>query len=95
MSIKPLAIATGIALTLAASGNAAFADPYTQVENQQQYAVSAQQTLFPTSNAAVVRDQIALKQPSAFGTPGPFYVNDVPFQSDDPHSGPAHDADQN
>ncbi|MDE1568605.1 hypothetical protein [Aquabacter sediminis] len=94
MTIKTLTIATGIALTLVASGSAAFADPYIGVENKAQYAVSAQETLFPTSGAAAMREQAELKRPSAFNTPGPYYVNEAPFQSNDPHSGPAHDADQ-
>lgn len=94
MTIKTLTIATGIALTLVASGSAAFADPYNGLENKAQYAVSAQETLFPTSGPAVMREQNELKRPSAFGTPGPYYVNEAPFQSHDAHSGPAHDADQ-
>lgn len=95
MHLKTLTIATSVALALVTSGSAAFADPYVQLENQTQYAVSAQETLVPTSSAAVKRDQAELKRPSAFNTPGPYYVNNVPFQSDDAHSGPAHDADQN
>ncbi len=51
MSIKTFTLATGIALTLFASGNAAFADPYIQVENQAQYATSAQESLLPVSAA--------------------------------------------
>lgn len=95
MSIKTFTLATGIALTLFASGNAAFADPYIQVENQAQYATSAQESLLPVSAAAVAREQRKLQRPSAFNTPGPYYVNEGPFQSDDPHWGPAQDADQN
>ncbi|QTL04387.1 hypothetical protein J5J86_03325 [Aquabacter sp. L1I39] len=93
MSIKTLTIVTGIALTLAASANAAFADIYIGPENQEQYAVSAQETLFPTANTATVRQQREQVRPSTFGTPGPYYVNEAPFQSNDPHSGSAHDAD--
>lgn len=95
MTLKTLTIATGIALTLVASGSAAFADPYIALENKAQYQVSAEETLFPTSAPAAMREQQQLKRPSAFNTPGPYYVNEAPFQSDDPHSGPAHDADQN
>lgn len=95
MSMKTFTLASGIALTLFASGNAAFADPYIQVENQAQYATSAQESLLPVSAAAVAREERKMKQPSAFNTPGPYYVNAGPFQLNDPHWGPAHDADQN
>lgn len=91
MSIKTFTYTTAIVLTLAASGSAAFAGPYVEIENQAQYGVSAQESLLPTSASAFAREQAKLQRPSAFNTPGPYTVSEGPFQSTDPHWGPAQD----
>ncbi|MET3355835.1 hypothetical protein V5F34_11945 [Xanthobacter autotrophicus] len=95
MSIKNLVLAASASLVLVSSAGAAFADPYIQKENRDQYAVSAQGSLIPTSQAAAAREAQKLARPSAFGTPGPYYAAEKPFQDGNPHWGPAEDADQN
>ncbi|MCL8383378.1 MULTISPECIES: hypothetical protein [Xanthobacter] len=95
MSIKSTVLAAGVAVVLVSSVGSAFADPTIQKENVEQYAVSAQGSLFPTSPAAVAREERRLERPSAFGTPGPYYVSERPFEIGNAQSGPAHDADDN
>lgn len=95
MSIKTTVLATSIALALFSSMGTAFADPEIQKENLEQYAVSAQGSLAPTSAAAVTREERRLERPSAFNTPGPSYVSERPFAFGSAQSGPAHDADDN
>lgn len=95
MSIKSCVLAAGVAVVLVSSMGSAFADPEIQKENREQYAVSAQESLIPTSAAAVAREQARIERPSAFGTPGPYYVSERPFANGNPQSGPAHDADDN
>ncbi len=95
MSIKSAVLAAGVAVALVSSMGSAFADPTVQKENVEQYAVSAQGSLTPTSPAAVAREQARLERPSAFGTPGPYYVSERPFETGNAQSGPAHDADDN
>lgn len=95
MSIKTFILASSVSLTLVASAGAAFADPEIQKENQEQYAVSAQESLQPASAAAAAREAQKLTRPSAFGTPGPYYVSERPFAEGNSHWGPARNADQN
>ncbi|MFG1204211.1 hypothetical protein V5F29_17630 [Xanthobacter aminoxidans] len=95
MSIKSTVLAAGVAVVLASSMGSAFADPTVQKENVEQYAVSAQGSLTPTSPAAVAREERRLERPSAFGTPGPYYVSERPFANGNAQSGPSHDADDN
>ncbi|MFG1403107.1 hypothetical protein [Xanthobacter sediminis] len=93
MSIKTYLLATGVVLTFATAAGTAYADPYVGELNREQVAVSAQETLVPSSRAAALREEQKIERPSAFGTPGPYYVPSAPFQSGDAHWGPAHDAD--
>ncbi|QRG06656.1 hypothetical protein EZH22_27705 [Xanthobacter dioxanivorans] len=95
MSIKSTILAIGLASTVLSAAGAAFADPMIGPENREQYAVSAQESLVPTSSAAAAREAARLGRPSAFGTPGPYYTNEGPFSSADPHWGAARDADDN
>ena len=95
MSIKSIVLAAGATLVIVSSAGAAFADPYIQKENKEQYAVSAQESLVPTSRQAMAAEEQKLKSPSAFGTPGPYYASEKPFEVGNPHWGPAEDADQN
>lgn len=95
MSIKSAVLAASVAAALVSSMGSAFADPAIQKENVEQYAVSAQGTVTPTSPAAVAREERRIERPSAFGTPGPYYVSERPFATGNAQSGPAHDADDN
>lgn len=95
MSIKSVILAVGLATTVFTATTAAFADPMIGPENREQYRVSAQGTLLPSSRAAAAAEAAKLGAPSAFGTPGPYYTHQGSFSSADPHWGPAEDADDN
>ncbi|HQS08026.1 MAG TPA: hypothetical protein PLK13_04300 [Xanthobacteraceae bacterium] len=95
MSIKSTLLSLGVAATLLSAAGTAFADPYTAKENQMQRAVSAEESLTPTSSTAAATEQQKFERPSAFDTPGPYYAPDGVLQSGNPHWGPAQDADDN
>lgn len=93
MTIKTALLALGLATALSTAGGYAFADPMNEQLVQEQHAVSADQHLAPTSQAAIISTAERLQMPSAFGTPGPYYLAMAPGSDGNPHWGPAQDAD--
>lgn len=95
MSIKSVVLAAGLAATVLASAGAAYADPTVTRENREQHVFAAEENAMPLTGVAAALSAARLGTPSAFGTPGPYFVQEGPFSSSDAHWGAAHDADDN
>ena len=88
MSIKSTVLAAGVAVVLVSSVGSAFADPTIQKENVEQYAVSAQGSLLPTSRRPWPARSVASSVPAPSAPPAPTTSPSAPSRSATPSPAP-------